>query len=70
MVGKENTFFRGNETALNTIVINGCTLEPEVTVTETTTDSRRKDLHLIFHSARMHINIHLYLMEQIHSQNQ
>ena len=45
MVGKENTFFRGNETALNTIVINGCTLEPEVTVTETTTDSRTYEMH-------------------------
>ena len=34
------TYFRGNETDLNTIVINGTEFEPEVTVKETTESSR------------------------------
>ncbi len=35
-----NTYFRGNETDLNTIVINGIEIEPQVTVKETTDSSR------------------------------
>ena len=35
-----NTYFRGNETDLNTVVINGIELTPEVAVKETTDSSR------------------------------
>ena len=35
-----NTYFRGNETDLNKIVINGIEIEPQVTVKETTESSR------------------------------
>ena len=40
--GKEvaDTYFRGNENELDTIVINGVSVKPEVTVAETTADSR------------------------------
>lgn len=42
--GKE--FFRGNESELNTVAINGVSIEPEVTVDETTETSRTYVMHV------------------------
>lgn len=36
----QNAFFRGNESSLHTVVINGTEIEPVVTIKETTEDSR------------------------------
>ena len=42
----EGLFFRGNETPLNELEINGTAIQPVVTVSETTADSRTYDLHV------------------------
>ena len=42
----EGTYFRGNETELNTVAINGTPIVPSVTVAETTTDSRTYAMHV------------------------
>lgn len=46
MKGKENVFFRGNETELNKIIINQKEINPEVTVKETTDTSRTYKMHV------------------------
>ena len=40
-------FFRGNESALNAVVINGTSIVPEVKVVETTADSRTYELTVV-----------------------
>lgn len=42
----ENVFFRGNETKLHEVEINGTAIEPTVEVAETTASSRTYDMHV------------------------
>ena len=46
MLSDATTFFRGNENALNTVKINGISIEPTVTVEATTEDSRTYAMHV------------------------
>lgn len=51
------TFFRGNETALNTVVINGHAIEPTVTVKETKADSRVYGLEVVDTAHSINLNM-------------
>ena len=42
----EDTYFRGNETELNQVAINGVSIVPTVKVKETTADSRTYAMHV------------------------
>ena len=41
-----DTYFRGNETELDEVAINGVAIKPEVEVTETKADSRTYAMHV------------------------
>ena len=53
--GKE--FFRGNENTLDTVVINGKEIKPEVTVKETTADSRTYSLHVEKQESKVNVDM-------------
>ena len=63
----EDVFFRGNETDLNKVAINGSAIVPTVKVAETTADSRTYDMHV--QKDEQNINLDLSVKVSVEGNN-